>query len=180
MSVGTVTLSALAAVVATTSLLPPGAAAQVLQKSAPPPAAAPALELESRARPWLDQPKQWLPLARLLEQAGRMRAADDPGAVDDLLVAAGAYRAVGKLDRARSIYVEAGERALALGDIVQAAHAFLRSAILASQQQDLATAWELRTRAERLAQSPLLPEVHRRRILMQFYDIGAVQVAGPR
>ncbi len=167
MSVRTLKLSALAMVVATTILLPrPGSGQASQTKRAPAPS--PALALESRARPMMDQPKMWSNMADLFAQAAQIRTADDPRGVDDLILAAAAYRWAGKQSPARATYIAAGERALGLGDVVRAADAFLSAALIANEQKDLAAAWQLKGRAERLAQSPLLTDGQRRLILGQF------------
>ncbi len=167
MSVRTLKLSALAAVVAATLLLPRTGAAQAIRdKSAPAPS--PAVALEAQARPMMDEPKKWAEMADLFAQAAQIRSADDPRAVDDLIIAAAAYRWAGKRTPARETYVSAGERALALGDVVRAADAFLCGAVIANEQKDTPAAWELKGRAERLAQSPLLTEGQRKLILGQF------------
>ena len=61
-----------------------------------------------------------------------------------------------------------GERAASLGDVVRAARAFLADAVIANEEKDGLAAHDLKTRAERLAQSLLLSEVHREHILGQF------------
>ncbi len=177
MSVSTLKLSALAAVVAATILLPrTGGAQAICSKSAPAPS--PALALEARARPMMDQPKKWAEFAGLMAEAAQIRTLEDPRGVDDLIMAAAAYRWAGKRTAARTNYVAAGERALALGDVVRAADSFLCAAVIANEQKDLAAAWELKGRAERLAQSPLLTEGQRRLILGQF--AGPAQYARER
>ncbi len=177
MSIRTLKLSALAAVVAATILLPRTSAAQAIRsKSAPAPS--PALALESQARPMMDLPKKWAQMADLYAQAAQVRTADDPRGVDDLVLAAAGYRWAGKRTPARATYVAAAERALGLGDVVRAADAFLCAAVIANEQKDLPAAWELKARAERLAQSPLLTDGQRRLILGQF--AGPVRVAEHR
>ncbi len=166
MSIRTLKVSALTAVVAATVLFPGLGAAQIRGKSAPPPS--PAIALENQARPMMDQPKKWAEMADLFLQAAQIRTADDPRGVDDLILAAGGYRWSGKRSPARAAYVAAGERALALGDVVRAADAFLTAALIANEQKDLAAAWQLKGHAERLAQSPLLTDGQRRLILGQF------------
>lgn len=165
MSIRTLKVSALAAVVAATILVPVTARAQIRTKSAPP---APALALERQASPMMDEPKQWPAMAELYVQAAQLRTADDPRGVDDLILAAAAYRWSGKRTPARTTFVAAGERALSLGDVVRAADAFLTAAVIANEQKDLAAAWQLKGRAERLAQSPLLTDGQRTLILGQF------------
>lgn len=170
MSKNLLKLGVLAVVVAAGIVLPRVAEAQTVRaKSAP--AASPMAVLETRARVLIDSPKQWPEAARMLEQAAGMRAADDMRAVDDLIIAAAAHRWAHERAAGRATYVAAGERALALGDVVRAANAFLCAAVIAHEQKDDAGAWELKGRAERLAQSPLLTEAERKNILAQFVEL---------
>lgn len=167
MSVSTLKLNALATVVAASLVAAGNGMSQTIAtRSAP--AVSAALALEAQARPLIDVRPRWKEMADLFVQAAQIRTADDPRGVDDLVLAAAGYRWVGKRSPARATYVAAAERALALGDIVRAADAFLCAAVIAHEQKDLATAWELKGRAERLAQSPLLAEGQRRQILAQF------------
>lgn len=163
----TMKLGPFAAVVAAALLIPHGGAAQVMRaRSGPQPS--PALELETKAQAWLNVPSQWSRMARLLEQAAQIRAADDPRAVDDLVLAAAAHWWTGNGRDALGTYVAAGERALSLGDVVGAAHAFLAGAVIANEQKQGTTALDLKARAERLAHSPLLSLAERQNILGQF------------
>ncbi len=107
----------------------------------------------------------------MLERAAGMRAADDARAVDNLIIAAAAHRWAHERAAGRATYLAAGERALALGDVVRAADAFICAAVIAHEQKDAAGAWELKGRAERLAQSPLLTEAQRKSILAQFVEL---------
>jgi hypothetical protein len=102
--------------------------------------------------------------ARLRERAADLRGPGDPEGVSDLLIAASARYYTGKPMYARELYVRAGERALADGDVEIAARSFMLAALVANEQRD-AVALELKARGERLAGSPLLTEAQRRRIL---------------
>jgi len=170
MSKNLLKLSALAVVVTAGIVLPRVAGAQTVRaKSAP--AVSPVVDLETRARVLIDTPKKWPEAARMLEEAAGLRAADDARAVDDLIIAAAAHRWAHERAAGRATYVAAGERALALGDVVRAAHAFLCAAVIAHEQKDEAGAWALKGRAERLAQSPLLTDSQRNHILAQFVEL---------
>lgn len=163
-------LTTLAAIVVGGIVLPCSATGQTAAvKSAPPPT--PLVQLETRARVLIDTPAKWPEAARMLEEAAGLRTADDVRAVDDLIIAAAAHRWARERTAGRATYVRAGERALALGDVVRAANAFLCAAVIAHEQKDAAGAWELKTRAERLAQSPLLTDGQRKYILGQFSDL---------
>ena len=84
-------------------------------------------------------------------------------------MAAGGYYYSGDRTRARITFVKAGESALALGDIEQAAQAFQRAALVAwEQKKQVVIAVELKQRALRLATSPLLTAAQRSTILGLF------------
>jgi hypothetical protein len=171
------TIKVLAVVVVTAAVVPSVASAQTYTKSAP---AAPAFQtVEKQATTLLDQPRQWSRAAGLFEQAAALRAAEDPTGVQDLLVAAGAYRWSGHKRTARAVYVQAAERALAMGDVDTGARAFLLAAIVAQEQKDLAAAKELNGRARLLAASPLLTDGQRRLILGQFEQANAAVASTP-
>ncbi len=102
-----------------------------------------------------------------LVRAASLRSDTDPIGVTDLLAAGAAYYGGGKLDRARVAFVQAGDRALAMGDVVHAAQGYLHAAIIANEQRDPERD-VLIAKANRLAASPLLSEPHRRQILGQF------------
>jgi len=105
--------------------------------------------------------------AGLLVQAAQMRGAADPVGVTDLTAAANAYYFSGQTARARELCVQAGERALAMGAVDRAAHAFLFAAIVANRQGDVVARDSLLTRANLLASSPLLSRTQRQAILLQ-------------
>jgi len=113
-------------------------------------------------------------VADVLVKAASLRSETDPVGVADLLQAAMAYYGGGKPDRARQTFVQAADRALAMGDVVRAASGYLRAAIIANQQRDPERD-ALIAKANRLAASPLLTEPHRRAILGQFKQ--PIQVA---
>lgn len=159
------------ATLAVTSVLPPaGARAQ----SAVDPRAA--LALEARATSQLDVKRDLGRAADLLVKAATLRAATDPIGVGDLAAAASGYYLDGQLARARAIAVQAGERALAMGDVDGAAHAFLSAALIAHKQLDAAGRDSLSARAYRLAASPLLSQAQQASIRAQFQR--TVLVAG--
>ena len=167
------TISVLAVVAAT--VVPSLAFAQTSVKSAP---AAPAFQaVERQANVLLDQPRQWVQAAGLYQQAAALRPASDPLGVQDLLVAGGAYRWSGRKGTAREVYVQAAERALAMGDVDTAARAFLLAAVVANEQKNFPIANELNARARLLASSPLLSDGQRRLIIGQFETVQAAVVS---
>lgn len=130
-------------------MAPSTARAQTARKSAPPVPAYVAVEKE--ANQLLQSPSTWLDGAAAQERAAALRHPDDPRAIRDLLVAAGAYYWGGNKTHARRTYVKAGECALGLGDLETATHAWVRAAIIAKEQKDPAAAVALMHRAQRLS-----------------------------
>lgn len=143
-------------------VLPQRVAAQ-LPTTGTPEATADAVRLEARAT----QAQGLGAAARLRERAAELRAPGDPQGVSDLVIAASARFYSGDPTRARELYVRAGERALADGDVEVAARSFLMAALVANEQRDPVTL-ELKGRAERLAGSPLLTEMQRSQLLAVF------------
>jgi hypothetical protein len=123
--------------------------------------------LESRAEALLTHREDLGRGARLLVQAAGMRGDTDPVAVSDLLYAAGAFYAGGKHTQGREAYVQAAERALAMGDVPRAAFGYIRAALIANEQRDPVRD-ELIQKADRLASSPFVSEAVRQSILGQF------------
>ncbi len=160
------TLRALATVFVAGILIPTAGRAQTVDLSA-------AQKLEQRVDQSFDI-GQFGKMADLLVKAAARRSETDPLAVSDLFRAAGAYYTAGKPQRARETYVQAADRALAMGDVKQAANGYLRAAIIANEQRDPERD-QLIAKANRLAASPLLSEGDRHLIVGQF--VQPVQVA---
>lgn len=131
-------------------------------------AVAEAVALENSAAAWLGTPEKWPTLAKNLERAAKLRGADDPRAVEDLLFSATVRLQLGQATRAQTQFVQAADWALAIGDVESAATGYVRAAIVAAQLKDAAGAQELRDKAVRLARSPLLNEDQRASILNHF------------
>lgn len=124
--------------------------------------------LEAHANVLFQRTATWGEAAHQLELAAVLRGPDDARAVKDLMVAAGGYYYSRDRARARIAFVKAGESALALGDVEQAAHAFQRAALVAWEQKQTGVALGLKQRALRLAASPLLTAAQRGTIVRQF------------
>ncbi len=137
-----------------------------------------ATSLEARATGQIDIAKGLARAADMLMKAAALRAPTDPIGVGDLAAAASGYYFSGKLARARAVSVQAGERALAIGDVDVAAHAFVFAAIIANQQSDVPGRDSLIARGNALAASPLLSQAQRLSILAQFRQ--PVLLAGPQ
>lgn len=86
----------------------------------------------------------------------------DLNAVEPLRMAARLAYYTGDHSRAYRDFVEAGETALAFGDVVRAASSFLDAAWIAREKDQSAQAVALLSRAEKLAQSPLIATADRR------------------
>ncbi len=160
------TLRALATVFVAGILIPTAGRAQTVDPSA-------AQKLEQRVDQSFDV-GQFAKMADLLVKAASLRAETDPLGVSDLVRAAGAYYSSGKPQRARETFVQAADRALAMGDVNNAASGYLRAAIIANQQRDPERDG-LIAKANKLAASPLLTQGQREVILAQFQQ--TVQVA---
>ncbi len=135
-----------------------------------------AAALEAKATSQLDVSRDLGKAADLFVKASALRPATDPIGVGDLTAAASGYYLGGMLTRSRIVSVQAGERALAMGDVEEAAHAFLYAALVAHKQADDAGRDSLIARAHRLAASPLLSQAQQASILSRFSR--PVRVAG--
>ncbi len=159
------TFSTLAAIFVAGVLVPVAGHAQTIDPSA-------AEKLEQKAETFDVRQFGWA--SDQLVRAAALRSDTDPLGVSDLFRAAGGYYTAGKRTRARETYVQAAERALAMGDVKHAANAYLAAAIIANEQRDPERDG-LIAKANRLSASPLLSEGERRLILGQFTK--PVQVA---
>lgn len=113
-------------------------------------------QLREQAEALFSQPKQWKKAVRLLEQSAELRAADDPEAYDCLMYAGRIRAAIGDLRGAREDLEKAAAHALARGEIIDAANAFIDAAHAAVALKDARGARDLVERASLLTQSPLL------------------------
>lgn len=146
------TVAALAILSAAPVLAVQGAEASVR----PDPEPDKAEQLRERAEALFSQPKQWKKAVRLLEQSAELRAADDPEAYDCLMYAGRIRAALGDVKGARINLEKAAEHALARGEIIDAANAFIDAAHAAAALKDGRGARELVERASLLTRSPLL------------------------
>jgi hypothetical protein len=112
--------------------------------------------LRAQAEELYSQPKHWKKAARLLEQSAQLRAVNDPETYSCLMYAGRLRAAVNDLAGARVDLEHAAAHALARGEIIEAAHAYIDAAHVASSQKNSAAARELVQRATLLAESPLL------------------------
>ncbi len=114
--------------------------------------------LEMKAQEHMQKLGDWGRAATLFRRAAELRPSSDPVGVDDLLQAARlAYYHGDKGDAVRD-FEAAGRRALALGDVIAAANAFVDAAWVADENGRGAKALDLVDRARLLANSPLMPD----------------------
>lgn len=114
--------------------------------------------LEMKAHEHLQEVGDWGRAASLFRRAAELRPSSDPVAVQDLIQAARlSYYHGDKGDAVRD-FEAAGQRALALGDVIVAANAFVDAAWVADANGRSERALNLVGRARLLANSPLLPD----------------------
>jgi len=113
--------------------------------------------LEREAEALVDFPHRWNEVVELYRKAADARPEGDPRGSWDLRQAGRIAYYVGKPGRALRILRRAADTALEYGDVVSAANLYLDAAWVAQRQGQGDRAVELRSRAERLARSPLLP-----------------------
>jgi len=113
------------------------------------------------------QASDWIAAAQALEQAARLRAPGDPRVVNDLLGAATAYQAAGKLVRARRTLVEGARQAARTGDVFTAANAYVAAARLCVQLRDDQGAFTYLDHARQLATSRRMTPEQTRVIVAQ-------------
>jgi hypothetical protein len=99
--------------------------------------------------------------ASLREKAALLRTADDAAGTVSLYWAARDRYYSGNQKAARALMEQAGERALAMGDVVNAATAFTEAAYISADLKDGNRMRELAGKARLLASSPMLNESQR-------------------
>ena len=117
--------------------------------------------IEMRATDNLKDPGRWDRAASLLRRAADLRPAGDPQAVRNLIKAARISFYDGDETQALRDFEAAGQRAMAMGDVIVAANAFTDAAWVANGRGLGARAHDLLNRAQLLATSPLIPEAAR-------------------
>ena len=114
--------------------------------------------LEMRAQEHLQEVGDWGRAASLFRRVAELRPSSDPAAVQDLIQAGRLSYYRGDNGDAVRDFEAAGQRALALGDVIVAANAFVDAAWIADANGRSARALDLVGRARLLANSPLLPD----------------------
>ena len=142
------------------------AAAQVSAKaSVPPSRTARAIELQEQAIALHAQPARAVDAARLHKQSAYLRNRNDPEAVQSLAMAAHLFGYAKRPIEARRTMEEAADRALAMGDVVRAAQAYVEASFFADKQKNRQEAERLGRKALLLAGSPLLAAEQRSAIM---------------
>lgn len=108
--------------------------------------------------------------SRMYRQAAEIRG-DQPEAAHSLMMAGALAYYVGSKGQAITDLTQAGELALAWGDVVTAAQAFLDASWVAAKEGRERDALELGRRAERLSASPLIQRQERGAILGRIGDL---------
>jgi hypothetical protein len=115
-----------------------------------------ATELQKQAVALHGQPARAAEAARLHKQSAYSRNRNDPEAVQSLAMAAHLFGYAKRPIEARRTMEEAAERALAMGDVVRAAQAYVEASFFADKQENRAEMERLGRKALLLAGSPLL------------------------
>lgn len=107
--------------------------------------------------------------AQLQRQAASLRAPEDPKGVTSLVMAARLFSYAHHLPAACRTMEAAGDRALAMGDVVKAAQAYVDAAFIAQEQGSGTQVKRLAKKAVLLTVSPLLRADERAGIIKQIY-----------
>ncbi len=117
--------------------------------------------LEADAHAQLDDLSAWERAARLFRRAADLRPEGDPAGTENLIYAARLSYYEGNERQAVRDFEAAGQRALAMGDVIVAANAFTDAAWVAQHRGYGERALALLSRARLLSGSPLIPEDER-------------------
>ena len=158
----------IAAALAAASVAPNQAEGQTRAKASQPVTVsrvARAIELQEQAIALHAQPARAAEAARLHIQSAYLRNPNDPEAVQSLAMAAHLYGYAKRSFDARRTMEEAAERALAMGDVVRAAQAYVEASFFADKQKNRVETERLGKKALLLAGSPLLAADQRNAIM---------------
>jgi len=134
-----------------------------------------AATLETDARDYLNDLTKWDRAATLFRRAAELRPQGDPAATEDLMYAARLSFYEGNERQAIRDFEAAGQRALAMGDVMLAANAFADAAWIAQHRGYGERAHALLGRAQLLSHSPLIPEDAREHLRARWEVTGAQQ-----
>jgi hypothetical protein len=150
------------------TLLPARAESQTSAKSSQPEPVSRiqrAIELEELAIALHGQPARAVEAARLHKQSASLRNANDPEAVQSLAMAAHLFGYGNRTLEARRTMEQAADRALAMGDVVHAAKAYVEATFFADKLNNQGEMDRLGRKALLLARSPLLTADERTNII---------------
>ena len=131
--------------------------------------------LEMDARDYLGDLSKWDRAAKLFRRAAELRPEGDPTATEDLMYAARLSFYDGNERQAIRDFEAAGQRALAMGDVLLAANAFTDAAWIAQHRGYGERAYVLLGRAQLLSNSPLIAEEQRAHLRARWEVTGAQQ-----
>jgi hypothetical protein len=120
-----------------------------------------AVELERKAAQLYSEPLRYLEAARLHMRAAELREHGDPMQVQNLSMAGRLFYYTGRKAEAFRAIEAAADAAIAVGDVLNAAHLFVDASHLAHEINRREDALRLRDRARLLTKSPLLAESDR-------------------
>jgi hypothetical protein len=113
-------------------------------------------QLEAKAKKLYSNTSKYADAAKLHEEAADHRSRVDPLRVKSLQMASRLYHYAGKETKALALMERAAEEALASGDVVTAANAYVDASYLAQYQKRQEDVVRLARKAEMLVNSPLL------------------------
>lgn len=142
--------------------------AQTSAKASDNGAYAKALALREEAVALYAQPKRAAEAARLHVREARLRGPRDREAVEALIMAARLFSYANRPFDSRKTMEQAGDRAIAIGDVATAAHAYLDAAFIALNAREPAEVQRLGRKAFLLTDSPLLSLVERDQLRKRF------------
>lgn len=131
--------------------------------------------IEAKAHAHMRALDEWDRAASLFRRAANLRSPGDPAAVKGLIRAAQLSFYRGDESRAMRDFEAAGQRALAIGDVLVAANAFADAAWVADTRGLGVRAHDLLNRAQLLSNSPLIPEDERDHLRARWEVTGGLQ-----
>jgi|SRR5690606_31805756 len=124
-----------------------------------------AILLEKQAAELYESPKQFKRAAALHVKAADLRAPDDPMRVKDRSLAGRLYYYAGDKAKGFELLRQAGDEALAAGDVLTAATVYLDASYVAQELKRGEAVLELANKAKLLLSSPLVDARERDRLL---------------
>ena len=113
-------------------------------------------ELRTAAELLFTTPARHAEAAELLCREADLRPSEDPRGIEAELLCGKLYYYAGELSLSRRALEDGAERALAVGDVIRAAHAYMDASLIAERQGRSRKVVVLAGQARMLARSPLL------------------------